>query len=936
MKLLLSPYKLSEDLLLIEAVEMKKTAKGPEMLNHPPSAAFLRKEMPDLPKEAREAISFFTKSELLSARALIDRNGRDGMDHSYRRQALLRRAYDQLLALKPYMKLAGWMHRIRLETGRFQTAPCSFSQFRPILSFKATKAGTGCSIETHVDLHAGRFPMSDFEQNEFLLRSGNEYFLLTWKDYQTLQWLHQQRFPLPAPDFQENILSRLQADYRVDCSQLQAAETVEAMPRFQVLLSEISNNFLVLTPQWNYDGFIMEGPFAETTEVQRAGKTFLIRRSQMEETPLRELLEGLHPNFSRQLNGYYYLSFADAQKKQWFARTYHLLLDREIDVVGMDMLRHFRYSSEKIETRFELLEQDDRQLLIELECRFGKEKVSLNELQKMLLAGQKAVLLKDGSLGLLTDEWLAQFGQMIKHARVEKNQLRVGAWLALNGRLDAGGRTLREEWWQLWERWRADKEEAIYPLPAQLDSVTLRPYQQKGYDWMRLLSSANAGGVLADDMGLGKTLQTISYLTARLEEAPNSAQLVVCPSSLIYNWQQEWKRFAPAVPVLVFHGPQRQPADIEKIAGTVIITSYGTLRSDVELLQKIVFDSIIADESHQIKNPASLTARALYSIPARARFALSGTPVMNNTFDLFGQFQFLLPGMFGSREFFKREYADPIDRLGDEEKVKALQKLTAPFILRRTKQQVAPELPEKTESILWCEMGSDQRMAYDSIREQIKSSLFLQIREQGLESGKLSVLHGILKLRIACNSCELVPDEGLFSYDSVKTQVLLDELRQLNPGSKALVFSQFTSMLDLLEKELVSNNINLLRIDGSTPAAERQKRVNQFNEDPDSAAVFLLSLKAGNAGLNLTAADYVFLFDPWWNRAVEEQAIDRTHRIGQKKNVFAYRMLCRDSIEERILQLQQRKARVSEELIGQEDTGFVQRLTEDEIAFLFS
>ncbi|MCR6721165.1 MAG: SWF/SNF helicase family protein [Chitinophagaceae bacterium] len=233
-------------------------------------------------------------------------------------------------------------------------------------------------------------------------------------------------------------------------------------------------------------------------------------------------------------------------------------------------------------------------------------------------------------------------------------------------------------------------------------------------------------------------------------------------------------------------------------------------------------------------------------------------------------------------------------------------------------------------------MGTEQRLAYESIRDQLKSNLFIQIKEQGLEAGKLSVLHGILKLRMACNSSELIKDEALFNYDSVKTQVLMDELQNLPAGSKALVFSQFTSMLDLLEKEFVANNMSFFRLDGSTKVDERQERVNAFNSDETDARVFLLSLKAGNAGLNLTSADYVFLFDPWWNRAVEQQAIDRTHRIGQTRSVFAYRMLCRDSIEERILQLQQRKSKVSEELIGAEDAGFIQRLTEDELAFLFS
>jgi SNF2 family DNA or RNA helicase len=291
--------------------------------------------------------------------------------------------------------------------------------------------------------------------------------------------------------------------------------------------------------------------------------------------------------------------------------------------------------------------------------------------------------------------------------------------------------------------------------------------------------------------------------------------------------------------------------------------------------------------------------------------------------------------MFGSREFFKREYADAIDREHDEEKIKALQKITAPFILRRTKEQVATDLPEKIESTLWCEMGNDQKMAYDTIKENVRSSIFLDIKEKGLSSGKLSVINGMLKLRQVCNSGELVKEEDLFCYDSIKTDILVEELQNIIPNHKALVFSQFTGMLDLLEISFRKNNIPFYRLDGTTPIPKRQELVNSFQEADSVEKVFLISLKAGNAGLNLTAADYVFLFDPWWNTAVQQQAIDRTHRIGQTKNVFAYKMICKGTIEEKIMQLQQRKKKLAEELIGEEE-GFVKALTENDIEFLFS
>ena len=493
--------------------------------------------------------------------------------------------------------------------------------------------------------------------------------------------------------------------------------------------------------------------------------------------------------------------------------------------------------------------------------------------------------------------------------------------------------TIKEEWWQRWQQWQ-QPETISYAVPAGIEA-TLRPYQQKGYEWMVLLAEAGAGACLADDMGLGKTLQTICFLAHQLEKNPEQKHLIICPSSLLYNWEQELTKFAPHLSSTVYHGPQRSFETMGEGKEQVVITTYGTMRADIDKIAAIPFGVAVIDESHNIKNPSALITRAVNQINAVTRIALSGTPVMNNTFDLYAQLSFLLPGMFGSREFFKREYADAIDREHDEEKIKALQKLTAPFILRRTKEQVATDLPEKIESTLWCEMGNNQKMAYDSIKEKVRNSIFLDIKEKGLSGGKLGVIVGMLKLRQACNSGELVKDEDLFCYDSIKTDILVEELKNIIPNHKALVFSQFTGMLDLLEISFKKNNIPFCRLDGSTPIPKRQELINSFQKEDSIEKVFLISLKAGNAGLNLTAADYVFLFDPWWNTAVQQQAIDRTHRIGQTKNVFAYKMICKGTIEEKIMQLQQRKKKLAEELIGEEE-GFVKALTENDIDFLFS
>jgi SNF2 family DNA or RNA helicase len=386
---------------------------------------------------------------------------------------------------------------------------------------------------------------------------------------------------------------------------------------------------------------------------------------------------------------------------------------------------------------------------------------------------------------------------------------------------------------------------------------------------------------------------------------------------------------------MVYHGNQRRAEQLQQEDIQVIITTYGTLRADAENILSQPYGVAILDESHNIKNPSAQVTRAVNSIKADTCMALSGTPVVNNTFDLYSQLNVVLPGMFGSREFFKREYADAIDRFADEEKIQALQKLTAPFILRRTKEQVAADLPEKTETILWCTMAARQRELYENIKEQIRSSLFLDIKTQGFAKSKLAVIQGILKLRQVCNSALLLPEDERSDCDtSVKTEVLLEELQNILPGHKALVFSQFSTMLDLLAAECDQQGIAYYHFDGQTPANKRTEMVKAFQQEDNTVHLFLISLKAGNSGLTLTAADYVFLFDPWWNTAVQQQAIDRTHRIGQTKNVFAYKMICKDTIEEKIIRLQQKKKQLADDLVSA-DEGFVKALSEEDIAYLF-
>jgi SNF2 family DNA or RNA helicase len=668
----------------------------------------------------------------------------------------------------------------------------------------------------------------------------------------------------------------------------------------------------------------------------RRGEIYKVVRRRNNEMAFVEKLRALHPNFEKQRNGNFYLSFDEAKKKHWFLKVYQQLLAENVKIVGMDLLRHFRYSPHSIDTQMTIGRTVDSMLHLNIRISFGEETVDLGNIQRTLYNGQKFILLKDNSIGIITDEWHEQYASIFKHGKIQKGELMVPQWILLGIEEKHRSKELKpvisKQWWNDWERWQ-NSPEPIVPLPAGLDAI-LRPYQQKGFEWLVLLSNIDAGACLADDMGLGKTLQAIAFLQHMQNVNPAARHLIVAPLSLVFNWKQELEKFAPGLSVYIFHQNNRDIKEFTSSGTQIMITSYGTARSAMEELSLLNWNTVIIDESHNIKNPSAQITKAVYRLSAVNRIALSGTPVMNNTFDIYSQLNFLLPGLLGGPEFFKREYALPIDRDMNIEKTNALQKITAPFVLRRTKKQVAADLPEKTEAVLWCQMNEPQKEAYETIKKQIKANVFLNIEQEGFSKAKFSILQGIMKLRQICCSPALLKEQEITTTDSIKLEMLMNELRDNIGESKALVFSQYLGMLDLVAKQCKAEGIPYLYFDGSTPLNERAEMVNKFQDESSEERIFLISLKAGNAGLNLTAAEYVFLMDPWWNNAVEQQAIDRTHRIGQTKNIFAYKLICRDTIEEKILELQRKKKQLSEDLVSEEE-GFVKQLTQEDITFLF-
>jgi non-specific serine/threonine protein kinase len=364
-----------------------------------------------------------------------------------------------------------------------------------------------------------------------------------------------------------------------------------------------------------------------------------------------------------------------------------------------------------------------------------------------------------------------------------------------------------------------------------------------------------------------------------------------------------------------------------------VLTSYGVVRNDIEELNNFLWQYIILDESQAIKNPDARVTKAMQQLRSVNRLILSGTPVQNNTSDLFSQFNFVNPGLLGSREYFNREFATPIDKLGSKEKTQQLKKLIHPFTLRRTKEQVAKDLPDKTITVLWCTMEAEQRKLYNQYRDGYRKKLLKKIDEEGITKSGLDVLEGLLRLRQICDHPRLVNKADDSDMSSVKVGELIREVQENAGNHKLLIFSQFTEMLGLIRDEFEKNNISYCYLDGSTSLNHRRDAVTKFQED-ETVKAFLISLKAGGVGLNLTVADYVYIVDPWWNPAAEMQAIDRAHRIGQTRKVFAYKMICKDSVEERILQMQERKKMLADDLI-QEDAGFVKNLSRADIEFLF-
>ncbi|HBW52337.1 MAG TPA: serine/threonine protein kinase [Herpetosiphon sp.] len=569
---------------------------------------------------------------------------------------------------------------------------------------------------------------------------------------------------------------------------------------------------------------------------------------------------------------------------------------------------------------------------LEAVVRFGETELELAELRRAIRKRKRYVKLADGTLGAIPELWLERYRHLFTLGEMHAETLRFAPTqiTLLDGLLhntDQVDPTFKQRLQGL----KTINGIAPQPLPSGFAGV-LRSYQKAGYDWLHFLYKYGFGGCLADDMGTGKTIQTLAFLQSLKARGQASASsLIVMPRSLIFNWQREIARWTPDLQVLV-HTDQGRPDTVAAFSDyDLVLTTYGTLLRDIDLFATYQFHCLVLDEAQAIKNPSSQTARAARALHADHRLTLTGTPVENSILELWSQFAFLNPSMLGSLEHFRSEFATPIERDGDQQTAQLLRRMVNPFILRRTKDQVAPELPPRNERLMYCDMEPAQQKLYQRYRDQYRAMLLSLIDDQGINDSRIKVLEGLLRLRQICNHPQLV--EATFRGHSAKFDQLLETLEVLHAeGHKALIFSQFVQMLTLLWKELDRRNLSYAYLDGKTN--NRAAVVDRFQTDPQ-IHFFLISLKAGGVGLNLTAADYVIHIDPWWNPAVEQQATDRTHRIGQDKPVFIYKLIVRNSVEEKILQLQERKRALANNIITSEQ-GIVKSLTREDVVDLFS
>jgi SNF2 family DNA or RNA helicase len=746
--------------------------------------------------------------------------------------------------------------------------------------------------------------------------------------------IHQSKYP----DVKRRILTKLEEKTAINYTYIKPATPAQlagqgfgSQERI-IYLSDFGQHVMIL-PVLRYGEVEVpirsDKPILSTDE---RGKEFSVKRDQHAELQFMALLLKQHEYFEEQLTDdlqYFYLHRKRFLDEDWFLNAFEDWHNEGITILGFNELSNNKLNPHKVKITVRVL-SGINWFNTQLNVRFGKRKASLKHLHKAIRNKTKFVQLDDGTQGILPAEWVERFtnyfmaAEVIEHDYLLTPKISYAAiseWYE-DEMLDNSVRQELKTYQQKLANFESVKE---VPVPAGLQA-TLRPYQREGLNWLNFLDDLGFGGCLADDMGLGKTIQILAFILSQREKVAHNVNIIVVPTSLIFNWQAEVQKFAPSLKVHTIYGADRIKSTDGFHQYELIITSYGTLLADIGFLKAYEFNYVFLDESQNIKNPDSQRYKSVRLLKSRNKIAITGTPIENNTFDLYAQLSFACPGLLGSKQYFKDIYSSPIDKFKVSRRSAELQQKIRPFILRRTKQQVAAELPEKTEMVLYCEMQPEQRKIYAAYEREFREFISATTQDE-LPKKSMYVLKGLTKLRQICDSPLLLEGEKLPGMASAKIDTLMEQIGSKSPQHKILVFSQFVTMLDLIRTELEQRQIKFAYLTGST--RNREAVVNSFQDDPD-VRVFLISLKAGGTGLNLTAADYVYLVDPWWNPAIENQAIDRCYRIGQRKNVVAVRLICPDTIEEKMVTLQDTKKDLAGQLINA-DSSIFRSLTRDDL-----
>jgi hypothetical protein len=805
-------------------------------------------------------------------------------------------------------------------------------------------------IQLEIKAGGKTYNLQDVEvkHDYFVLIKGTLYLLWKYDYVQAVQMFKQHQGGLKIheakyKEFHQETLRKLEDKINIYYT------FIEAGTKEQIKQSEFSgplerliylsglDNYVLIEPVMKYgSGDIPVLTKRQIFGVDKKGNTFTVQRNEDAENDFVALLLKQHPHFEEQLEfdpPYFYLHKERFLDEDWFLNAFEQWESQGITVLGFNQLKGNKLNQHKAKITIRVT-SGTNWFNTEVNVRFGRKKASLKQLQASVRNKSKYVQLDDGTLGILPAEWIEKFSAYFNSGEVipagliiPKVNFSAVIQLYEDAQLDQQVKHEVSLYHQTFENFDSIKP---VDVPAELNA-TLREYQKHGLNWLNFLDDYNFGGILADDMGLGKSIQIIAFILSQRTKREHNTNLIVVPTSLIFNWVAEVEKFAPSIKVLIINGTTKAK-DIKLFDKyEIVLVSYGILMNAITYLSKYAFNYVFVDESQNIKNIDSQRYQAVRLLQSRNQIAITGTPVENNVFDLYAQLSFACPGLLGSKQYFRDIYSIPIDRFKYTKRAVELQKKVSPFILRRTKKQVATELPKKTEMVLYCPMGEEQRKVYERYEKEFREFISAETSDE-ITKNSMHVLRGITRLRQICNSPVLIEEERSFEGGAAKIEMLMEQIESKSDDHKILIFSQFVSMLDLIKKELIERNISYEYLTGSTK--NREAVVNNF-QDNKEVRVFLISLKAGGTGLNLTEADYVYLIDPWWNPAVENQAIDRSYRIGQDKHVVAVRLICPDTIEERIMKLQDVKRDLSEDLI-KADTSILKVLKKEDLLGLVS